>query len=73
MAQNELVKKLLEKEGYKVNILTVSTKGDRDRKSSVTDRKRRTSRSTVSKTCLTRWRRGYASRECRTRQIPGTA
>lgn len=36
MAQNELVKKLLEKEGYKVNILTVSTKGDRDRKSSVT-------------------------------------
>ena len=37
MAQNELVKKLLEKEGYKVNILTVSTKGDRDRKSSVTE------------------------------------
>ncbi|MBQ8329422.1 MAG: hydroxymethylbilane synthase [Lachnospiraceae bacterium] len=36
MAQNELVKKLLEQEGYKVNILTVSTKGDRDRKSSVT-------------------------------------
>ena len=36
MAQNELVKKLLEKEGYKVRILTVSTKGDRDRKSSVT-------------------------------------
>ena len=36
MAQNELVKKLLEKEGYKVNILTVNTKGDRDRKSSVT-------------------------------------
>ena len=36
MAQNELVRKLLEKEGYKVNILTVSTKGDRDRKSSVT-------------------------------------
>ena len=36
MAQNELVKKLLEKEGYKVNILTVSTKGDRDRKSNVT-------------------------------------
>ncbi len=36
MAQNELVKKLLENEGYKVNILTVSTKGDRDRKSSVT-------------------------------------
>ena len=37
MAQNELVKKLLEQEGYKVNILTVSTKGDRDRKSSVTE------------------------------------
>lgn len=37
MAQNELVKKLLEKEGYKVNILTISTKGDRDRKSSVTE------------------------------------
>ena len=36
MAQNELVKKLLEKEGYRVRILTVSTKGDRDRKSSVT-------------------------------------
>ena len=36
MAQNELVRKLLEKEGYKVNILTVSTMGDRDRKSSVT-------------------------------------
>ena len=36
MAQNELVKKLLEKEGYKVRILTVSTQGDRDRKSSVT-------------------------------------
>ena len=36
MAQNELVKKLLEKEGYKVHILTVSTQGDRDRKSSVT-------------------------------------
>ena len=37
MAQNELVKGLLEKEGYKVNILTVSTHGDRDRKSSVTE------------------------------------
>ena len=37
MAQNELVKKLLEKEGYRVRILTVSTKGDRDRKSSVTE------------------------------------
>ncbi len=37
MAQNERVKKLLEQEGYKVNILTVSTKGDRDRKSSVTE------------------------------------
>ena len=37
MAQNELVKKLLEQEGYKVNILTFSTKGDRDRKSSVTE------------------------------------
>ena len=37
MAQNELVKKLLEKEGYKVHILTVSTQGDRDRKSSVTE------------------------------------
>lgn len=36
MAQNRLVQKLLEKEGYKVNILTVSTHGDRDRKSSVT-------------------------------------
>ena len=36
MAQNELVKKLLEKEGYRVRILTVSTQGDRDRKSSVT-------------------------------------
>ncbi len=36
MAQNELVKGLLEREGYKVNILTVSTHGDRDRKSSVT-------------------------------------
>ena len=36
MAQNELVKKLLEKEGYKVRILMVSTQGDRDRKSSVT-------------------------------------
>lgn len=36
MAQNELVKELLEKEGYKVRILTVSTQGDRDRKSSVT-------------------------------------
>ncbi|MBQ8052264.1 MAG: hypothetical protein IJ198_00460 [Lachnospiraceae bacterium] len=36
MAQNELVKKLLEREGYKVRILTVSTQGDRDRKSSVT-------------------------------------
>ena len=33
MAQNELVKKLLEKEGYRVRILTVSTKGDRDRSS----------------------------------------
>ena len=37
MVQNELVKKLLEKEGYRVRILTVSTKGDRDRKSSVTE------------------------------------
>jgi hydroxymethylbilane synthase len=36
MAQNELVKKLLEKEGYRVRILAVSTQGDRDRKSSVT-------------------------------------
>ncbi|MBQ9033307.1 MAG: hydroxymethylbilane synthase [Lachnospiraceae bacterium] len=36
MAQNELVKKLLEKQGYRVRILTVSTQGDRDRKSSVT-------------------------------------
>ena len=36
MAQNELVKKKLEKEGYRVRILTVSTQGDRDRKSSVT-------------------------------------
>ena len=35
MAQNELVKELLEKEGYKVRILTVSTQGERDRKSSV--------------------------------------
>ena len=37
MAQNELVKRLLEEKGYKVNILTVSTHGDRDRKSSVTE------------------------------------
>ena len=37
MAQNELVKKLIEKEGYRVRILTVNTKGDRDRKSSVTE------------------------------------
>ncbi len=36
MAQNELVKDLLEKQGYRVKILTVSTKGDRDRRSSVT-------------------------------------
>lgn len=36
MAQNELVKALLEQKGCKVRILTVSTKGDRDRKSSVT-------------------------------------
>ena len=36
MAQNELVGHLLEKEGYEVHILTVSTKGDRDRRSSVT-------------------------------------
>ena len=36
MAQNELVRRLIEKQGYEVSILTVSTKGDRDRKSSVT-------------------------------------
>ena len=36
MAQNRLVGQMLEKKGYKVRILTVSTKGDRDRKSSVT-------------------------------------
>lgn len=37
MAQNELVKALLEKKGYKVRIMTVSTRGDRDRKSAVTE------------------------------------
>ena len=37
MAQNELVKALLEEQGYTVRILTVSTKGDRDRKSPVTE------------------------------------
>lgn len=36
MAQNELVGRMLEEKGYKVRIQTVSTKGDRDRKSSVT-------------------------------------
>ena len=37
MAQNELVRALLEKKGYKVRIMTVSTRGDRDRKSAVTE------------------------------------
>ena len=37
MAQNELVKALLEKKGYKVRIMTVSTRGDRARKSAVTE------------------------------------
>ena len=37
MAQNKLVKALLEKKGYKVRIMTVSTRGDRDRKSAVTE------------------------------------
>ena len=37
MAQNELVRDILQKEGYSVRIMTVKTRGDRDRKSSVTD------------------------------------
>lgn len=37
MVQNELVRDLLQKEGYSVRIMTVRTLGDRDRKSSVTD------------------------------------
>ena len=37
MAQNELVAGLLADLGYEVDILTVSTRGDRDRKSSVTE------------------------------------
>lgn len=37
MAQNELVKALLEKKGYKVRIMAVSTRGDRDRKTAVTE------------------------------------
>ena len=36
MVQNEIVKGILENEGYEVSILTVSTKGDRDKKTSVT-------------------------------------
>ena len=36
MVQNEIVKGILENEGYKVSILTVSTKGDRDKKTAVT-------------------------------------
>ena len=90
MAQNELVKKLLEKEGYKVNILTVSTKGDRDRKSSVTELGgngpfvRDVEKALLSKEadiavhCVKdlpyEMAPGLcASRECRTRRIPGTA
>ena len=36
MVQNEIVKGILENEGYEVSILTVSTKGDRDKKTAVT-------------------------------------
>ena len=36
MVQNEIVKAILENEGYEVSILTVSTKGDRDKKTAVT-------------------------------------
>ena len=36
MVQNEIVKGILANEGYEVSILTVSTKGDRDKKTSVT-------------------------------------
>lgn len=36
MVQNEIVKGILENEGYEVSILVVSTKGDRDKKTSVT-------------------------------------
>ena len=36
MVQNEIVKGILENEGYEVSILTVSTTGDRDKKTSVT-------------------------------------
>lgn len=35
--QNERIRSLLEEQGFEVNILTVSTRGDRDRKSSVTE------------------------------------
>ena len=36
IVQNEIVKRILENEGYEVSILTVSTKGDRDKKTAVT-------------------------------------
>ena len=36
MVQNEIVKGILANEGYEVSILTVSTKGDRDKKTAVT-------------------------------------
>ena len=36
MVQNEIVKGILENEGYEVSILTVSTKGDREKKTAVT-------------------------------------
>lgn len=36
MAQNELIRRMLEQQGYKVRIMTVQTRGDRDRTSSVT-------------------------------------
>ena len=35
--QNERIRSLLEEQGFEVNILTISTRGDRDRKSSVTE------------------------------------